>query len=457
MATGNSLEQMRAYFRSGATRPYDFRKTQLQRLRQAVLQHEQALHEALYADLKKSPEESWVTETGFLLSEINHALKKLSAWMRPRRVRTNLLNFPSSSWVQAEPLGVVLVIAPWNYPLQLLAVPLVGAIAAGNCAVIKPSEFAPATAAVIRKIITETFPPEYILFTEGDGATVVPELVNNFRFDHIFYTGSTAVGRHIYKMAAEQLVPVTLELGGKSPCVIESDADIKAAARRIAMTKFSNAGQMCIAADYVLVHESVHDLFIEELKKAISRFFSNDPSSSNEYGRIINAKQFDRLLSYLQSNEVISGGRYNREQLYLEPTLLTNISIDNVVMKEEIFGPLLPVISFGQAQEALSIIGHNPDPLAFYIYTGSRNKEKFWLDAVPSGNACVNNSSMHATNHHLPFGGRGNSGIGSYHGRHSFDAFSHKKGVLKTPTWFDPDIKYPPFSGKLKLLKRIVR
>jgi aldehyde dehydrogenase (NAD+) len=250
------LQAMRQYYNSGATRSYAFRKEQLQKLRKAILQHETELHQALYTDLKKSPEEAWVTETGFLLSEINATIKHFKQWMQPKPVGTNLVNLPSKSYVMSEPLGLVLIIGPWNYPLQLLFTPLVGAIAAGNCAVLKSSEFAPATSSVMQKIITEIFPPEYILFTEGDGAKVVPDMMNHFRFDHVFFTGSTAVGKLIYQMAATQLTPVTLELGGKSPCVVESDADIKVAARRIAVTTFSNAGQMCVAPDYILVHES---------------------------------------------------------------------------------------------------------------------------------------------------------------------------------------------------------
>ena len=267
------LHSMRQFYNSGQTRPYHFRKQQLQKLRSAILSHEKDLHDALHADLKKNPEESWITETGFLFSEINFTLKNLRQWMQPERVKTNLVNFPSSSYIMREPLGVVLIIGPWNFPLQLLFNPLIGAIAAGNCVVLKPSEFAPATSAIMKKIINENFPNEYILFVEGDGADVVPAMMNHFRFDHVFYTGGTVVGKIVYKMAAEQLVPVTLELGGKSPCVVESDANIKVAARRIAMTKFANAGQMCVAPDYVLVHNSVKEKFVKTLKRNGAEIF----------------------------------------------------------------------------------------------------------------------------------------------------------------------------------------
>ena len=457
MSDISSLENLRTFFNSGNTQSYAFRKEQLNRLKSSILKHEQDLYDALYTDLKKSPEEVWVTETGMVISELNSAIKKLSKWMKPKRVSTNLLNLPSRSRILSEPLGVVLIIAPWNYPFQLLINPLIGAIAAGNCVVLKPSEFAPATDAVMKKIIEETFPKEYILYVQGDGAAVIPEMMNNFTFDHVFYTGSTAVGKIIYKMAADKLTPVTLELGGKSPCVVESDANIKVAARRIAMTKFSNAGQMCVAPDYVLVHESVKEKFIGSMKESIENFFSSTPEESYNYGKIINAKQFDRLNNYLQQGKVAHGGRTDKEKLFIEPTLLTDVSMNADVMKDEIFGPILPIFSFNEKEEALKIIQQHPNPLSFYVYTSNSTKESDWLKAVPAGGSCVNNSSWHLTNHNLPFGGRGFSGIGNYHGHFSFDTFSHKKAVMKTPTWFDPNIKYPPFIGKLNLFKKVIR
>ena len=452
-----ALQKLRQYYESGSTRPYAFRKEQLKRLKTSVLAHEQDLYDALHEDLKKSPEETWVTETGMVLAELNAAIKNLHNWMEPERVSTNLLNMPSGSRVMTEPLGVVLIIGPWNYPFQLLINPLIGAIAAGNCVALKPSEFSPATTAVMKKIIEDVFPGDYILYVEGDGATVIPDMMNNFSFDHVFYTGSTAVGKLIYKMAAERLVPVTLELGGKSPCVVESDANIKVAARRIAMTKFSNAGQMCVAPDYLLVHISVKEELVKALKDTIQQFFTDKPEESYNYGKIINEKQFDRIAGYLQQGTIASGGRTNRAKLFIEPTLLADVDLNAAIMKEEIFGPLLPIIPFSTTEEAKAVIANHPNPLAFYIYTASTKKEKEWLEAVPAGGSCVNNSSWHLTNHHLPFGGRGFSGTGCYHGKYSFDTFSHKKAVMKTPTWFDPNIKYPPFKGKLKLFKWVIR
>ena len=457
MADITSLEKLRRYFASGSTLRYAFRKEQLKNLKASILKHEQDLYDALYADLKKSREETWVTETGMVISELNAAIKSLKSWMEPESVNTNLLNMPSGSRVLKEPLGVVLIIGPWNYPFQLLINPLIGAIAAGNCVVLKPSEFAPATDAVMKKIIEDVFPADYILYVQGDGAIVIPEMMNNFSFDHVFYTGSTLVGKIIYKMAAERLVPVTLELGGKSPCVVEADANIKVAARRIAMTKFSNAGQMCVAPDYLLVHQSVQDELIAAMKTTIGNFFTEKPQESYNYGKIINEKQFNRIATYLSQGTIVHGGATDKEKLFIEPTLLTNVSLEASVMKDEIFGPVLPIIPFNMMEEAKAIIDKHPNPLSFYIYTSSSKKENEWLAAVPSGGSCVNNSSWHLTNHHLPFGGRGFSGMGSYHGKYSFETFSHKKAVMKTPTWFDPAIKYPPFKGKLRLFKWIIR
>jgi aldehyde dehydrogenase (NAD+) len=451
------LQLLRKFFDDYSTLSYEFRKQQLQKLKAAVVQHEKELFDALYSDLKKSAEESWVTEVGFLIAEINHTLKHLRDWMKPTKVRTNLVNIPSQSSVYKEPLGVVLIIGPWNYPLQLLFTPLVGAMAAGNCAVLKPSEFAPATAAVMKKIVEENFSSDYIQYAEGDGSIIVPEMVNSFRFDHIFYTGSTEVGRQVYEMAAKQLIPVTLELGGKSPCIVESDANLSVSAKRIALAKFSNAGQMCVAPDYLLVHHSVKEKFLRSLKKAVHHFFSEDASLSANYGRIVNEIQFNRLVSYLQHGKVVYGGRYDSAKLYIEPTIIEGVSLDSTVMGEEIFGPVLPVLYFDNFQQAKEIIDQNANPLALYVFTESSEKERQWIEKVAFGGGCVNNVSWQLTNFNLPFGGRGNSGTGAYHGKYSFNVFSHQKAIMKTPTWFDPKIKYPPFEGKLALFKKIIR
>ena len=450
------LEALRQYFQSGATQTFDFRLLQLKRLKQVVLDNEQALYKALYADLKKTDEDAWATDIGFFLSELNYTIKHLQDWMRPNPVSTNLVNLPSTSYTIQEPLGVVCIIAPWNYPFQLLFTPLIGAIAGGNCAVLKPSEFAPATAAVMGKMIADLFPDNYMLYLEGEGAVVLPPLLSENRFDHIFYTGSTMVGKIIYKLAAEQLVPVTLELGGKSPAVICSDANLRVAARRLANPKFSNCGQMCIAPDYILVPHALKDALIQELIIAIQAFYGADAENSEHYGKIINDKQWLRLTSYLGDGEIVYGGKSNREKLFIEPTILTGVHADAKIMQDEIFGPILPILTYEKREEALAIIQKNPNPLAFYVFTENKNDEAYWLTNVPSGGACVNNATMHITNHELPFGGRGYSGTGGYHGKLSFDTFTHTKSVLKTPTWIDPSFKYPPYKGKGWLLKRLI-
>ncbi|MEO7210100.1 MAG: aldehyde dehydrogenase family protein, partial [Chitinophagaceae bacterium] len=308
---------------------------------------------------------------------------------------------------------------------------------------------------VMKKIVQQIFPEEYVLYVEGDGALVLPGMINNFHFDKLFYTGSTSVGKKIYEMAATQLTPVVLELGGKSPCIVENDANLKVAAKRIVLAKFSNAGQMCVAPDYILADESIKDELMKHLEFYMQEFFGKNADENYNYGKIINEKQFDRLSGLLKSGEIVCGGNSNKEKLFIAPTLLKNILIDSAIMQEEIFGPLLPVLSFKTRTEAINIINKNPNPLALYVFTSNKNNEKFWIENIPFGGGCINNAAWHLTNEELPFGGRGSSGMSSYHGKFSFDVFTHKKSILKTPTWFDPAIKYPPFKGKLKWFKKL--
>lgn len=450
------LQDLGNFYNSGSTQCYEFRKSQLQALEGAVKKYDEEINAALFLDLKKSQEETWATETGLLLGEIKYAIKHLIQWMKPKKVASGLVTFPSSGKIYRDPLGVVLIISPWNYPLQLLLVPLVGAIAAGNCAVLKPSEMAPATEKIIVKIITETFKENYIKVITGNGAEVVPQMLTSFRFDHIFYTGSTAVGKTIYKMAAEQLTPVTLELGGKSPCIVESDADIKVAAKRIVMGKFINAGQTCIAPDYILVKESVKENLQNELAKTIEQFYTDDPAACYDYGKIINQKRFQKLVSFLSEGKIFYGGKHEQSTLYIQPTILTDISLEDAVMKEEIFGPILPVLSFSSMDEAVQIVQQNNTPLSFYLFTKNKSIEAEWLRRVTFGGGCINNTVYHFANLNMPFGGIGNSGIGSYHGKKTFEIFSHAKPVLKTGTWLDPNLKYPPLKGKMNLLKKFI-
>jgi aldehyde dehydrogenase (NAD+) len=451
-----TLKSLRSFYESGATLSYEFRKKQLEVFKEAIIKYDEEINAALYTDLKKSKEETWATETGLLMGEIKNAIKNLHKWIKPKNVSTGLVTFPSSAKIYYDPLGVVLIIAPWNYPLQLLLIPLVGAIAGGNCAVLKPSELASATEKIIVKIIEEIFAENYIKVITGSGAEVVPAIINNFRFDHIFYTGSTTVGKEIYKLAANDLIPVTLELGGKSPCIVYNDADIKVAAKRIILGKFLNAGQTCIAPDYILVHEKVKTNLLNELKDAIQKFYTNDPSSSYDYGKIINESRFNKLVSYLNEKNVFHGGENDKDSLYIEPTILINISLNDAVMKEEIFGPLLPVLSFTTTKEAMQMVHQNENPLAFYLFTKNKKAEGEWIKKVPFGGGCINNTVWHFTNENMPFGGIGNSGIGAYHGKSTFNIFTHRKPVLKTSTLIDPSLKYPPFKGKMKWFKKLI-
>ena len=451
------LDAMRTFFRTGETRSVKFRIKNLQALQASIFRSENAITAALFADLKKSPEEAYASEIGLVLSEIREAIRMLDTWMQPETVATNLVNLPSRSKIYRDPLGVVLIIAPWNYPFQLLLNPLIGALAGGNCAVVKPSEHAPATAQVLATILRDALPENIVCMIQGEGEKILPEMITAFRFDHIFYTGSIPVGRSIYELAAKQLVPVTLELGGKSPCIVEASANLRVAAKRIVLGKFLNAGQTCIAPDYVLVAAAVKEPLVAHLKAAITRFYSQEPANSREYPRIINEKRFDRLLDYLAEGKLLFGGASNRSALYIGPTLLEPFRLDSPVMKEEIFGPILPIISYAHTEEARAVIRENPNPLAFYLFTSDRQSEADWIRNTEFGGGCINNTVWHFANKNLPFGGVGNSGTGQYHGKYSFDTFTRQKAVLKTPVWFDPSIKYPPLKGRLGFLKWIFK
>ncbi|WP_242692012.1 aldehyde dehydrogenase family protein [Aridibaculum aurantiacum] len=453
MLTESGWKGMRDFYASGTTRTYQFRKLQLERLKVAIKENEEAISAALFQDLRKSKEEAYTTEIGFMYAEISHALKHLRQWMQPTTVKTPVVLFPSSSKIIPASLGVVLIIAPWNYPFQLMMAPLVGAIAGGNCAVLKPSELTPHTSAIISKIIQETFDPNFIKVIEGDGAQVVPGLMNNYRFDNVFFTGSIAVGKEINKLAAPQLVPVTLELGGKSPCIVDADADLAVAAKRITWGKFTNAGQTCVAPDYVLVHKDRKAELVKHMQQAIHNFYGSNPQQSSDYGRIVNERRWITLTDFLQQGKIIEGGKTDKEDLYISPTLIENVSLDQPIMKEEIFGPLLPVLSFQHHDEALQIIKQNPNPLSLYYFGNKKENQVKFLDEVSFGGGCINNTLVHLANAELPFGGVGNSGVGSYHGKFSFDTFTRPKSVLETATWIDPSVKYPPYKGKLKFLK----
>ena len=449
------IRRQRAYFYTGATRSPGYRRAQLGKLQDALVMHEPALLAALQADLGKSAYEAYTTELGLVLSETRHALRHLPAWTRPRRRHTPLLAWPARGFVQPEPYGVALIMGPWNYPLQLLLSPLVGALAAGNCVVLKPSELAPHTAAAIAKLIGLTFPDEHVAVVEGERE--MAEALLRERFDCIFFTGSSNVGRAVMAAAARHLTPVTLELGGKCPCLVCADAPLEITARRIAWGKFMNAGQTCVAPDFVLVDRRLQAGLVAALKRAIHQFYGEDPRQSPDYGRIINRKHLERLTGYLSAGQIAHGGQHDAGARYLAPTILTGVSMEAPVMQEEIFGPILPVLEFDKLDDALAWLRDRPTPLALYLFTSDRATQERVLAATRSGGVCLNDTVTHMIGTHLPFGGVGDSGLGSYHGQASFTAFTHYRSVLRRSLALDPKLRYPPPRVSLATLKRVYR
>lgn len=449
------IARQRTFFQSGATLPQEFRRAQLRRLLGLLETHESGLLAALHRDLGKSPQEAYATELGFVLGELRHALRHLAAWMKPVCRRAPLLAWPASGSVRPEPYGLTLIIGPWNYPLQLLLSPLVGAIAAGNCAVLKPSEFAPATAELLGTLIGAEFPDEFIAVVQGEQATA--EALLRQRFDTIFFTGSTVTGRAVMAAAARHLTPVTLELGGKCPCIVAADAPLETAARRIVWGKFMNAGQTCVAPDHVLVDHRVAGAFLAAVKQALRDFYGADPQRSPDYGRIVNRRHWDRLVGYLGDGEIFHGGRRDAGDRYLEPTILTGVSRSAPVMREEIFGPILPVLEFSELDEVLAKLRDQPTPLALYLFSADRAVQERVVAGTRSGGVCLNDTVTHILGKDLPFGGLGESGMGSYHGRAGFDCFTHRRSVLRRSLALDPPFRYPPPRVGLKGLKRILR
>lgn len=446
----------RDFFQSGQTRSYAFRKEQLKKLKSSIRAHEAAIMEALQKDFRKPALETFATEIGVLYQEIDHTIRHLKGWMKPTSVSASLVAFPASAKVHYDPKGVVLILAPWNYPVNLLFSPLIGAMAAGCCAFVKPAEETAHTAQVIEKIITSVFPSNYISVVRGDGAEVVPKIMTAIRVDHVFFTGSPAVGKLIAKQAAEKLIPVTLELGGKSPAIICADANLDVAARRICFGKFLNAGQTCVAPDYLLVEAKVKDKFVEKLKACITEFYSSTPKASPDFARIVNDEKFERLHQFLHTGTIITGGETDAAERYIAPTLVENVTFEDTIMQEEIFGPILPILTFSDLDDAIEKVRHNPMPLAFYLFTQKKSTEEKVLHALPFGGGCVNQTIVHLGTPDLPFGGVGNSGLGRYHGRESFLAFSNQKGILYAGTWLDPKQKYPPYKPMLMKLLRMI-
>lgn len=448
----NLLEKQREFFGTGQTKAAEFRLDQLKRLKQAVIQRQDAIVAAAKADLGRPEFEAYFEIA--TVGEIKLALKRLKAWMKPKCVLTSLNQFPAAAWIQPEPLGVVLIIGPWNYPFQLMISPLVGAIAAGNCAVLKPSELAPHTSKVVAELIQATFDPTYITVVEGDVETSQQLLAE--KFDHIFFTGGTRIGKVIMAAAAKHLTPVTLELGGKNPCIVDVDVRLDYTAKRIVWGKFINAGQTCVAPDYLLVDRRIKAELLQQMKQAVRAFYGEDPAQSADYARIINQRHFSRLSALLHAGKVVVGGQTHREDRYIAPTVLDEVIWDDPIMQEEIFGPILPVLAYSDLDEAIAHINERPKPLALYFFSRNSKKQRQILQSTSSGGVCLNDTVMQFAAWALPFGGVSDSGMGTYHGQAGFETFSHFKSVLKKPFWLDATWRYAPYSGKLNFLKRLI-
>ncbi|QBZ98094.1 Aldehyde dehydrogenase [Flavobacterium sangjuense] len=433
----------------------NYRKQSLLKLLNCVQLHEQEIIKALYDDFKKPAFEAVISETAYILTELNHTIKNINKWAKPQLVLPSLLNFPSTDYIYKEPYGKVLIIAPWNYPYQLALCPLIAAVAAGNEVVVKPSELTPNTSKIVAKIINETFDENHVKCVEG-GIEIAQQLLAQ-RWDYIFFTGSVAVGKIVAKAAAENLTPVTLELGGKNPCIIDETANIKLAAKRIVWGKFLNAGQTCIAPDYLLVSNKIKAAFIESLKKEITAAYGENPEKSTDFARIINGKNWKRLALMIKDENVIFGGQINETDFYIAPTLINEPALDSMIMKDEIFGPILPVLSFENEADLVSIISRYEKPLSLYVFSNNSAFAKKIIQNYSFGGGCINDTVVYFSNKRLPFGGVGHSGIGAYHGKLSFDTFTHRKAVVKKANWLDIPIRYAPYKGKINILKKILK
>lgn len=433
----------------------NFRKETLLKLLNNVITHENEIIQALYEDFKKPDFEAVLTETNYVISELKYTINNITKWSKPKMVLPSLLNFPSTDYIYSEPYGKVLIIAPWNYPYQLAFSPLISAVAAGNQVVLKPSELTPNTSKILAKIIQKTFQENHVTVVEG-GVDVNQKLLAQ-RWDYIFFTGSIAVGKIVAKAAAENLTPVTLELGGKSPCIIDETANLKLAARRIVWGKFLNAGQTCIAPDYILIQKDMKSHFVNYLKEEISKAYGENPMQSPDYARIINQKNWQRLVSLIDPEKVIFGGQSDAETCYIAPTLIAENSLESLVMKEEIFGPLLPILTYENETDIATVIHNFEKPLALYVFTDNKKFAQKIIQDYSFGGGCINDTLVHFSNSRLPFGGIGHSGIGAYHGRLSFDTFSHKKGIVKKANWLDLPMRYAPYKDKLASIKKLLK
>lgn len=447
------FKEQKNYFKSNVTKDIDFRIKALNKLEDAIKAYEDKILKALKMDLGKSEFEAYETEIGVILSEIKHIKKHVKNWSKPKKVKSSLSSPGGKSYIYSQPYGLCLIMAPWNYPFQLCISPLIGAISAGNTCVIKPSELSPNTSKVIKEMISEYFENKYIAVIEGD----IDEnrYLLDKDYDYIFFTGSPMVGKIVMQSAAKRLIPCTLELGGKSPCIVDKNADIELSAKRIAWGKLLNAGQTCIAPDYIIAHKSIKKEFINKIIENINVFYKGNPLESDDYTKIINKRHFDRILSLIDSDKVVYGGNYDLQNLKIEPTILDNVKLSDKVMEEEIFGPLIPILEFENIEDLINIVDNHPDPLAMYLFTNDKGFEEEVINSLSFGGGCINDTIMHITNPNAPFGGIRNSGIGSYHGEQSFKTFSHEKTVLKASTKIDMKFKYPPYSKNgLNLIKK---
>lgn len=453
MQTETIVKKQRCFFSAGKTLDVKFRMHMLDRLRQALLQYETKLYQALKADLGKSRAEAYMCEVGLTLSELRYIRRHVKAWSKDRHVLTPPAQFHGTSFTVQEPYGVVLIMSPWNYPVLLTLEPLIGAIAAGNCCVIKPSAYAPETSRVLAEMIGSYFPKQYIAVVEG-GRAENQSLLEQ-KFDYIFFTGSVNVGKLVMEKAAAHLTPVTLELGGKSPCIVDHTADLKLAARRIVFGKYLNCGQTCVAPDYVLAERSIHDELVKHIKNEIRQMYGEAPLANEQYGKIINQKHFERLLDLIDPEKLSIGGGNDPEKLKLEPTVLDHVLESDAVMQEEIFGPILPILTVDSMEEAYAFVQSRPRPLALYLFTRSRRIENYFVKNISFGGGCINDTIIHLATSHMGFGGVGNSGMGAYHGKKSFETFSHEKGIIKKYHWIDLPMRYQPYSFWKSMLVRL--
>lgn len=449
------INKQHDFFFTHKTKAISYRIAALKRLKKEINKREQDIHKAVNLDFKKSEFESILSETGIVQKELSLLIKKLAQWSKPERVKSSMLNFPSADYIYKDPYGTVLIIAPWNYPFQLALVPLVGAIAAGNTAVVKPSELTPNTSKIIDEICKAVFDKEYVSVVQG-GVEISQELLSK-RWDYIFFTGSVFVGKIVAKAAAEFLTPVTLELGGKNPCIIDHTAKLKLAAKRLVWAKFLNGGQTCVAPDYILIDNKVKSDFIKHYQNEIKKAYGDNPQESPDYPRIINEKNFSRLEAMLKNENIAAGGKVDKSDLYIEPTIVDQPALNGELMKDEIFGPILPVLGYENEAEIDTIIKTYDKPLSFYVFSTRKAYVKKMLSTYSFGGGVINDAIVYYANPNLPFGGVGNSGIGGYHGKQTFDTFTHNKAVSKRANWLDAPIRYAPYKGKLGQLKAFLR